>query len=88
MFACCTWQSVLASCFGVVTPKVPDDAAMHRMWVVKADDLSSEVCTICRNQIPVLPIRPITEEANELAILLRASLDLKCVNCAKIGRSD
>src|SRR4029077_2941418 len=68
--------------------QVPDDAAMHGVRMVKADDQTREVRTVRRDQVPALAVGPVVEHEDQLRIALRAGLDFKGVDCAEVRRSD
>src|SRR5215468_9978664 len=68
--------------------QIPDDAAMHRVWVVETDDLSHEVRTVCRNQVPFLPIGSIVEPEDQPHVLFEAGLNFESVDRAKVRCSD
>src|SRR4029077_13166728 len=65
-------------------PQVADDAAMHRVRVIKTDNLTCEVCTVCRHKVPALPVCPVIERTDQLAILLWVGLDFKGIDGAEI----
>ena len=61
---------------------------MHGVWVVRINDLPHEVGTVRGNQVPAMAVGAFVEGANQLRILLRASLDLKSVDGADIRSPD
>ena len=69
-------------------PQVADDAAMHRVRIVKTDNLTYKVRAVRSNQFPALVIGRVIESADQFVILLWTGLDLECVDRAEIGGSD
>ena len=68
--------------------QVTDDAAMHRVWVVKIDNLSREICAVSRNQLPPLSIRFAIKHLDELKVLIHTGFNLEGVDCAQVRSSE
>src|SRR5580700_2499898 len=68
--------------------KVADDAAMHGVRVVEIDNLTHEVRTVRRGQIPALAIGPAVKLADQHGVLLQAGLNLKRVDGADVRGPD
>src|SRR5690348_16053989 len=64
--------------------QVADDAAMHGVWIIEAENLTHEIRTVRCNQVPALTIGSVVEHDDQFLVLLRSGLNLKGVDRTEV----